>query len=55
MTIEKQSTLSNITMLAEKLNSALDLEYLYSDKCSLEETRDFQDNLIEEYNRKLRK
>jgi phosphoserine phosphatase len=55
MTIEKQSVLSNITMLAEKLNRTLDLDYLFSNKCSLEETRDLQDNLIEAYNRKLSK
>ena len=55
MTIEKQSVLSNITLLAEKLNRTLDLEYICSNKCSLEETRNLQDNLIEDYNRKLRK
>ena len=45
--------LSNITMLAEKVVRTYDFDYLTT--CQDSELRDLQDNLIEEYNRKVAK
>jgi hypothetical protein len=45
--------LSNITMLAEKVGRTYDFDYLTT--CEDSELRDLQDNLIEQYNRKVAK
>ena len=45
--------LSNIAMLAEKVGRTYDFDYLTT--CEDNELRDLQDNLIEQYNRKVAK
>jgi len=45
--------LSNIAMLAEKVGRTYDFKYLKT--CEDRELRDLQDNLIEQYNRKVAK
>jgi phosphoenolpyruvate carboxylase len=45
--------LSNIEMLAAKVGRTYDFKYLTT--CEDSELRDLQDNLIEEYNRKVAK
>ena len=45
--------LANITMLANRVGRVLDFDYLQT--CEEKELRQLQDNLIEDYNRILRK
>ena len=45
--------MSNITMLAERVNRTLDFKYL--ETCDEGELRQLQDNLIEQYNNLLAK
>ena len=44
--------MSNLTMLADKVGRVLDFKYL--ETCEEEELRQLQDNLIEDYNAKLK-
>ena len=45
--------LANITMLADRVGRILDFDYLQT--CEEKELRQLQDNLIEDYNRILKK
>ena len=45
--------MANITMLAEKINRVLDFKYLMT--CDESELRQLQDNLIEDYNLRLKR
>jgi len=45
--------LANITMLANRVGRVLDFDYLQT--CEDDELRQLQDNLIEDYNRILKK
>ena len=46
----KISAVSNCTMIAASIGINIDVDYLLSDQCSLEEVRTLQDTLITEYN-----
>ena len=46
----KISAVSTCTMIAASIGIDIDIDYLLSDQCSLEEVRSLQDTLISEYN-----